>query len=155
MQSRQPRSRPRLVAVMAVVVVAGLLGRSLPGVVGDVVGGLLYAVLLYLLLALFAPRARAATLVVAAAALGVTVELAQLTGLPARVGELWAPARLVLGSTFVPRDLAVAVAGATLAALTDRLTRRGPARRTVEACHELPDGTTSCRDEHRETGQPS
>ena len=50
---------------------------------------------------------------------------------------------------------AVAVAGATLAALTDRLTRRGPARRTVDACHELPDGTTSCRDEHRETGQPS
>ena len=59
--------------------------------------------------------------------LGVTVELVQLTGLPARVGDLWAPARLVLGSTFVPRDLAVAVAGATLAALTDRLTRRGSA----------------------------
>ena len=155
MQHSQPRSRLRLLAVMAVVVVAGLLGRSLPGVVGDVVGGLLYAVLLYLLLALLATRARAATLVVAAAALGVTVELAQLTGLPARVGDLWAPAHLVLGSTFVPRDLAVAVVGAPLAPLTDRLTRRGPARRTVDAFHELPDGTTSCRDAHRGSGQPS
>ena len=74
---------------MAVVVVAGLLGRSLPGLVGDIVGGLLYAVLLYLLLALLAPRSRTATLVMAAAVLGVTVELVQLTGLPARVGDLW------------------------------------------------------------------
>ena len=155
MHSPRARSRLRLLAVMAVVVVAGLLGRSLPGLVGDIVGGLLYAVLLYLLLALLAPRSRTATLVMAAAALGVTVELVQLTGLPARVGDLWAPAHLVLGSTFVPRDLAVAVAGATLAALTDRLTRRGPARRTVDACHELPDGTTSCRDAHQGTGQPS
>jgi len=129
---------------MAVVVVAGLLGRALPGLVGDVVGGLLYAVLLYLLLALVAPRARTATLVVAAAALGVTVELAQLTGLPARVGEMWAPARFVLGSTFVPRDLAVAVAGATLAALTDRVTRRGPvARARATAPSELRGSVSS------------
>lgn len=123
MDNRSPRSRPRIVGVMVLVVVLGLLGRRLPGLIGDVTGGLLYAVLLYLLFALILPLARPFALIAAAAVTGLSIELFQLTGVPARIGSGFPPARLVLGTTFVPLDLAIAVAGAAIAPLTEFLTR--------------------------------
>lgn len=112
---------------MAVVVVAGILGRRLPGLAGDAVGGLLYAGLLYLMLAYIGQRRRALELAVAAAGIGVAIELVQLTGLPAALAAVFSPSRLVLGSVFVPLDLAFAVVGAALATLTDLVTRRSVA----------------------------
>lgn len=105
------------------VVVLGLLGRQLPGMVGDLAGGLLYAVLLYLVFAFVMPRARPVVLVVTAALVGLGIELFQLTGIPAQIGSAWPPARLVLGSTFVPLDLVIAAAGAACGPLTDVLVR--------------------------------
>lgn len=118
----QPRSRLRLLGLIPLVVGAGLIARKLPSFAGDVAGGLLYAVLLYLLLAFLAPRAHPLKLAFQAGLLGVLIELLQLTGLPAWLAGIWEPSRYVLGSTFVPLDLAVALIGAGLATMTDRLT---------------------------------
>lgn len=122
MNNRSQRSRPRILAVAVLIVALGLLGRRLPGLGGDIAGGVLYAVLLYLVFAFALPRARPVALVAAAAVAGLTIELFQLTGIPAQIGSAWPPARLVLGSTFVPLDLAIAVAGAACGPLTDLLT---------------------------------
>lgn len=100
----------------------------MPGVMGDVAGGLLYAGLVYVLCALVAPRARSVVLGVVAGVFGVGVELLQLTALPNAVAGAVPVARYVLGSTFVARDLVIAVAGAVVAAVVDRALRRRGAR---------------------------
>ena len=107
---------------------AGSAVGSAIDVVGDVAGGVLYAVLVVQLLALVAARARTRTLVAVGFAVCVAVELAQLTGLPAAVGEVLPAARLVLGSTFVATDLLAYAVGCALAgALDARLPRAAPA----------------------------
>lgn len=126
--TRAPRSRARLAVVVVLLVPVGLAARMLPGTAGDVAGGLLYAAMLVVLCALVAPRARSVTLGAVAAALGVGIELLQLTGLPATLAETIPPARFVLGSTFVAADLVVAVVGAALAAAADSLVPRLRAR---------------------------
>ncbi|MFB9074770.1 DUF2809 domain-containing protein [Citricoccus parietis] len=84
-------------------------------------GDTLYAVLIYLLVAILLPaRPR-----VLAAGLALTVclavELLQLTGLSAELGALWAPLRLVLGTTFGFADLVAYAGGVALAYAADRL----------------------------------
>lgn len=118
-----PRSRLRILALIPLVVVAGLLGRKLPAFAGDFAGALLYAVLIYLVLALFAPKASAVALAFWTGAVGILIEVLQATGLPAFLADRWEPSRYLLGSTFVPLDLVLALLGAGLATMTDRLTR--------------------------------
>ena len=126
--TRAPRRRARLAIVVVLLVPVGLAARLLPGTAGDVAGGLLYAAMLVVLCALVTPRARSVTLGAVAAALGVGIELLQLTGLPAALAETIPAARYVLGSTFVAADLVVAVVGAALAAAADSLVPRLRAR---------------------------
>lgn len=113
-----------LLVVAVLLVPVGLGARMLPGVVGDVAGGLLYAGLVYVLCALVAPRARSVVLGVVAGVIGVGVELLQLTALPSAVAGAVPVARYVLGSTFVASDLAVAVVGAAGASVVDSRIRR-------------------------------
>ncbi|WP_433955487.1 DUF2809 domain-containing protein [Janibacter indicus] len=78
------------------------LVRHLPGT--DAVGSVLYAIAaVFSLRVVWPSRETPRPLAVAGVALAlcVFVELAQLTGLPARVSQL----RLVLGTTFAPVDL--------------------------------------------------
>lgn len=127
-----PRRWPLAVAV-PVVVAAGLAVRGLPGVAGDAAGGVLYAVLVTLLVALLVPRGR--PVVVGAVALGlcVAVELAQLTGLPARAVDAVPPLRYVLGTTFHAPDLVAYAVGSGVAVA-------GLARaRTVRKAQTAPD----------------
>ena len=58
-------------------------------------------------------------LAVVALAVVLGLELFQLTGVPAAIGDAFTPARLVLGSTFVASDLVVGAAGVALMATTD------------------------------------
>ncbi len=109
-------SRWALAAAAAVVVVVGLIARQLPGALGDLAGGVLYAVLVTLLVALVAPRARPATLGAVALAVCTTVELAQLTGVPATLVDAAPPLRYLLGTTFHAPDLAAYAVGAAAAA---------------------------------------
>lgn len=113
----------------------------MPGAVQGPVGDGLYAVLVYLLLALLAPRARPLVVGGVAWAACAAVELAQLTGVPAAVVGLWDPARWVLGTTFHAPDLAWYAAGAALAAVVDAaVARRRAAHRPHPGGGTAPEG---------------
>ncbi|MBD8045079.1 DUF2809 domain-containing protein [Arthrobacter sp. Sa2BUA2] len=122
-----PASRRALAlgTAAAAVVACGLAVRGLPGMAGDAAGGILYAVLVYLLFALaslvlWPLRVRPVHLAGAAVVLCTLVELFQLTGWPARLGEAWPPLHLVLGSTFNAWDLPAYAVGAAAVCLSDR-----------------------------------
>lgn len=112
------RRRVRLVALAAAVgcLVLGLalqLVDRTPAV--DVLGGLLYAALIGALALLVAPGLPPWAVAAIAFGLSAAIELLQLTGLPATIVAAVPPARLVLGSSFDPWDLAAYVGGAALA----------------------------------------
>ncbi|MET1053565.1 MAG: DUF2809 domain-containing protein [Mycetocola sp.] len=119
-----PRSRPLLAGAAVGVVGVGLLARQLPGMVGDAAGGILYAVLVSLLVALVVPRCSAGTLGVVTFGVCAAIELLQLTGVPAVLGAAFPPVRLALGSTFVITDLVWAAVGAGGAVVVDTAVRR-------------------------------
>lgn len=125
------RARRRGLLVTAVLVVAaGLVTHFVgSGPVADLAGDALYAVMVYLVIAIAFPRAAVWIVGAIALVLCMLIECFQLTGLP----ELWAegfwPVRLVLGLGFDVRDLAAYAVGAGAAALVDvALTRRRRAR---------------------------
>lgn len=93
------RRRLVLLAVGALLVPVGLAARMLPGGVGDVSGGLLFAGLVYVLCALAAPRVPAIVLGVVTAVIGLGVELLQLTPFPGTIAEAVPAARYVLGAS--------------------------------------------------------
>lgn len=82
----------------------------------------LYAVLLYVLVAILIPSRPKALIAAAAVTVCVMIELFQLTGLPAELGESWPPLRLVLGTTFGTADLLAYAGGAAVAYAVDRTT---------------------------------
>jgi hypothetical protein len=110
------------------IVVAGLPLRSVPGLAGDVAGGILYAVLLFVLLAVLMPAAPAVRIGTIAFSMCVVVELLQLTGIPAAAATLVPPIRYALGTTFVASDLVPYAGGTLCAVLVDRLAMRSIAR---------------------------
>jgi hypothetical protein len=117
-----PRSRKRITVALAAVLLIGLLTHfTVGGAVGDFAGGVLYATMLYLLVALLLPRVRAILLAAAAFAINAVVEFAQLTPIPATLADAFPPAALVLGSTFTVIDLVSAAAGAALGLVIDPL----------------------------------
>ena len=123
---------PRRVAVGSIAVVtiaAGLLvHRFGSGLAGDVIGDALYAVLVYLVLVLLAPRAPRRMIAALALILCATVEFLQLTGIPRDAADVFPPAVLVLGAGFDQRDLLVYAAAVVLALLLDAGISRSAAR---------------------------
>src|SRR5699024_11129545 len=107
-------SRRRALALAALVVTAlGLGARTVGhGTASVVSGDALYAVLVYVVVTLAAPRGRPLVVGVVAWGLCAAVELAQLVGFSAAVVALWEPARWVRGTTFHGPDLLVSGAGA-------------------------------------------
>ena len=113
---------PWLAAVCAVVAIGLAVRFAVGGPLGDVVGGMLYtvllALLLYPLLALGSGGSGRRARVWLAAALGgvlsVAIELLQLTGLPAALATVFPPARLILGTSFAALDLVAYAIGALL-----------------------------------------
>lgn len=123
--SPAPRHRLILVLVGACLIPVGLVARFLVGGwAGDAAGGVLYAVLVYLLVAFISPTWRPAVVAVTALGFCWAVELLQLTPLPHDLGSVFPPARLVLGTTFVAGDLIAYAAGAVAACLADRYLSR-------------------------------
>ncbi|GAB2463136.1 DUF2809 domain-containing protein [Promicromonospora xylanilytica] len=102
-------------AAAVLTVAAGLSVRSVLG--GDpakYAGDALYALLIFWLVLVVAPRTRAGAAAVVAFAVSAAVELFQLTGIPAELGAHSALARLVLGTTFNAPDLPFYAVGAAL-----------------------------------------
>lgn len=91
-------------------------------------GGILYAVLLFLLVAVFSPAAPAARIGAISLGTCVVVEFLQLTDLPRIAAELVPPIRYVLGTTFVASDLLAYLGGTLLAVVIDRIAFRRAAR---------------------------
>lgn len=115
----EPDRPGRLPLAAAATVVTGLglvVATNGSGQVADATGDVLYAVLVYLVLALCAPGARRILLAITAFGLCALVELAQLTGAPAALVDLWAPVRYLLGTTFNAVDLLAYSVGAVLGA---------------------------------------
>jgi hypothetical protein len=77
-----------------------------------VLGDAMYAALVWVVVAFWAPRVRPSVVTAVAFAVCAVVELAQLTGVPAAVTAAWAPARYLLGATFAAPDLLAYAAGA-------------------------------------------
>lgn len=103
-------------ACVPLVIALGLASRFLgTGPMADVAGGVLYAVLLYVLLIVLHPRAAGVSRALAALGVCVALELFQLTGIPADLALAFPPIRLVLGTTFVPLDLVAYLIGAVAA----------------------------------------
>jgi hypothetical protein len=122
-----PTSRRRIwLAGAAVLSIAlGLaVHRWMPGSLGDFTADAAYAVLIYLLVAAIAPRLNALTVFLFAVVFCFAIELAQLSDIPLRLAEAVPLVSLVLGTTFVPRDLVAYVIGAALVAGVDVAVRR-------------------------------
>lgn len=116
------RSRPALLVGAVLVIGVGLAVHRLPRLLGDLLGGALYAVLVYLLLAVLRPGARAVVLAGVALTVCTLVELAQLTDGPRTVVAAVPLLRLVIGSTFAAHDLLAYAVGAFGAGAVDALT---------------------------------
>ncbi|MGL3804644.1 DUF2809 domain-containing protein [Paeniglutamicibacter sp. R2-26] len=121
----EPRARRRRIAAALLVlpvIALGLAARFLAaGPVADLSGGVFYAVLVYVLLVFLRPGAAPWRTAAITLAFCTAIELLQLTPLPAALSAAFPPARLVLGSTFVPLDLAAYALGAVLALGIDSL----------------------------------
>jgi hypothetical protein len=134
-----------LLAVTAVVLIAGGIGlaRGLEGAVAAFAGDALYAALLYVVVAVIAPRLRAVVAAPIAFAVCAAVECLQLTGVPAALAQTVPGAALVLGTTFQWTDLLAYAIGAAAAGVVDALSRRAAGssrggRRTPSADAPLP-----------------
>jgi hypothetical protein len=118
------RSRTRRAALCIaglVTVVLGLGIRTLSdGAWAGPAGDALYSVLVYVVVGILIPRKPKVLVVAAAVTACVLIELFQLTGLPAQLGQSWPPIRLVLGTTFGTADLLAYAGGGALAYAADR-----------------------------------
>lgn len=145
--------RRLLLLICAIVVLAVGLGvyEWVPGGLGAFTGDALYAVLVFLLVSLIAPRAP--LLLTAGAALTFCwgIELLQLTGVSAVLSRAVPGAYLVLGSTFQTIDLLAYAVGVGAAAGVDALSRR--AAGSSRGGRTTPSGGAPAP--HRPAGTPS
>jgi hypothetical protein len=132
------RSRPRFLALAAATVALGLATRAFRGALPDAVGAyggdVLWAAMVYLLIAAAWNRASIRHVAAGAAAFSLAIELFQLYHAPwidavrhTRLGGL------VLGFGFLWSDLACYAAGIALAAALDRRLTRPPSSTALHA----------------------
>ncbi|MBP1136378.1 hypothetical protein JOE31_002610 [Arthrobacter sp. PvP023] len=122
-QGRSRIRRPLLCVAGLMSVVLGLSIRTFSdaawtGPAGDG----MYAALVYILVAILIPSKPKVLIATAAVTVCVMIELFQLTGLPAELGDSWPPLRLVLGTTFGTADLLAYAVGTAVAYAVDRTT---------------------------------
>ena len=120
-RSRIRRALLCIAGLMSLVLGLGIRTLSDAAWTGPAGDGM-YAVLVYILVAILIPSKSKALIAAAAVTVCVMIELFQLTGLPAELGESWPPLRLVLGTTFGTADLLAYACGAAFAYAVDRTT---------------------------------
>ncbi|GIT79474.1 hypothetical protein LLS1_11430 [Leifsonia sp. LS1] len=145
--------RRLVLLILAVLVIAAGLAVHIAtsGEPGGFVGDALYAVLVFLLAALVAPRASVLLTGGAALALCWGVELLQLTGIPAVLSRSVPGASLALGTTFEALDLVAYTVGVGTAVSVDALIRRA-----AGSCRGGPTTPSAgAPGSHRPEGTPS
>ena len=130
--------RLRYAALAAVTIGVGLLvhlhGHSLPADVRDILGDMLWAAMIYWVLAFIAPGAPRAWLAAAAIGICFAVEFSQMLNNPAlRAARSSLIGHLILGSDYDTRDLFAYRAGVIAASLVDRRLIRRANRGTATA----------------------
>ena len=123
---RRPRSRPAYAVALALVIAAGLgsrvFGRWLPAPIAAYAGDTLYATMVFVGLAIVAPRWSTTRLALTALACCCAVEVSQLYHAPwIDAIRTTVPGALVLGYGFLWSDLACYAVGVALGAAADRL----------------------------------
>ena len=120
------RARRRVLLIVAGLVIAAGLVTHLAGrgPIADATGDALYAVMIYLVVAIMFPRAAFWITGATALALCTLIECFQLTGLPGLWAQNFWPVRLILGVGFDVRDLAAYAVGACAATLCDIVVER-------------------------------
>lgn len=119
------RRRAALIVAAFATVVAGLtVHETFQSAAGAFAGDALYAVLIFLLVAVVAARASSVVVGGVAFAICAAVEFFQLTGVPAHLSATIPGVELVLGSTFQWGDLVAYAIGAALAGAVDAGIRR-------------------------------
>ena len=122
------------VGTIAIGLFVHLHGHSLPADVRDVLGDVLWAAMIYWLLAFIAPGAHRAWLTAAAIAICFAVEFSQLLEHPAlSAARSSLIGHLMLGSDYDTRDLFAYSAGVIAASLVDRRLIRRANRGTATA----------------------
>ncbi|BDV30348.1 DUF2809 domain-containing protein [Microbacterium terricola] len=135
-----PARRLTALALLLGVIAAGLLVHAtLPdNAASDIAGDALYAVAAYLAVVLIAPWWSPLVAGAVAAAWCLAIELFQLTGIPLRLGEVFAPAMLVLGTVFDPRDLVIYLVAVGAASALDAVVRTRVASRRAASSGATP-----------------
>ncbi|PZP16068.1 MAG: DUF2809 domain-containing protein [Brachybacterium faecium] len=87
-------------------------------------GDVLYATLMYLVIAFLVPRRPRWQVAAVALAACWAIELFQATGVPAQLAQVFPPIRLLLGTTFVPIDMLSYCLGVGLALRADAVAGR-------------------------------
>ena len=131
---RPSRSRLAYGIALVLVIAAGLgsrmFGNSLPALVATYAGDTLYATMVFVGLAIVAPRWSTARLAVTALACSCAIEVSQLYHAPwIDAIRRTLPGALVLGYGFLWSDLACYVAGVASAAGVEAAARRARAVR--------------------------
>lgn len=121
----KPRSRPLYVLLTLATIILGLAARqmraSLPSFINPYLGDVLWAAMVFLLIAAFRPAASTRWIAMAAAAFSLAIEMSQLYHAPWIDGIRHTRAGgLVLGFGFLWSDLACYAAGILLTAALDR-----------------------------------
>jgi hypothetical protein len=122
------RRRVFLLISLCITILLGLTSRRWPigwSVYDKSLGDALYAVMVYLVIALLAPRTRTITCAIVAVAICLAIELFKLTGLP-NAWRASAISRLVFGTTFSVHNLICYTLGISFIAIGDSFARREP-----------------------------
>jgi len=127
--SSKPRRLTLFLAAAGVAVLGLAVHYLAPGAAASLLADALYTVLVYLLFAFVAPAAQRQRVALAAFAFSAVIEISQLSGIPAQLGQAFPPSRLLLGTTFSTLDLVAYVVGAAAACAADTaLSRRAASR---------------------------
>lgn len=138
-RARRVRRGGAAIAIAALVIAGLVVHLALPDTsASDIAGDALYAVAVYAGIVLVAPGLRPIAAALIAAAFCIAIELFQLTGIPLRLGSVFPPAMLVLGTVFDPRDLVVYPAAVGVAWAVDVLVGAAVARNYSRRAGSVP-----------------
>lgn len=137
--------RMHLSVAILLVIAAGLVAASMRSTWAGILSDMLYTVVIYLVLSLLLPHLHAVIHGGIAFIVSASVELLQITGLPALWAETAPPVRYILGLSFDAHDLLWYAIGAATSVLVDLMVSRSQRLPPVEREELLPGSPSRVR----------